>query len=192
MESPTSSELPEEGVILRPTRSEDGPRMAAWLAQDRARSGSGAPLVSYPSVKEIEERFPGILSSTKPPVVALEIENREGVHIGSLRMSLDLKNGVGTLTSIYIGGEHREGEYAAKALRSLLGFCFNSLLLHRVELQLPESSKRALELCESCGFKVEGVKRESFFDGHGFRNHILMAILRGEFKAESKEAEVGV
>lgn len=191
MEPSASSETQEESVILRPTRSEDGPRIAAWLAQDRSLRGNGGSPVSYLGVKEIEEKFPGILSSTNPPVVALEIEKQEGLHIGSLRMSLDLRNRVGTLTSIYIAGEHRGGDYAAQALRSLLGFSFDSLLLHRVEIQLPETSKKALALCESCGFKVEGTKRESFFDGQGFRNHILIAILREEFRADNKDLEVG-
>jgi RimJ/RimL family protein N-acetyltransferase len=52
--------------------------------------------------------------------------------------------------------------------------------VHRVELQALASNSRAINCYLACGFRREGVRREAELYPDGWKDFILMGILRSE------------
>lgn len=81
-----------------------------------------------------------------------------------------------------IGNQEYMGQgYATEATQLMLAYCFLRLNMNRVYLKVYADNARAISLYERCGFKVEGTLRESRFEGGGFKDVLIMSILRREF-----------
>lgn len=73
--------------------------------------------------------------------------------------------------------------YGTEALRLLLGYAFDHLRLHRVDLRVLADNRRAIRSYEKCGFVHEGVEREAALVDCQWRDDALMAILEHEYRA---------
>ena len=67
-------------------------------------------------------------------------------------------------------------------------FAFETLGLHRLELDVFSFNPRAVRAYEKAGFRREGVRREAVLDGTAYGDDILMAILEDEWR-EIKRTE---
>lgn len=68
-----------------------------------------------------------------------------------------------------------------EASRLILGYGFETLRLHRIELDVYGFNPRAQHVYEKVGFVLEGVKRDAFcFDGQ-YVDEIPMSILDHEW-----------
>jgi ribosomal-protein-alanine N-acetyltransferase len=63
--------------------------------------------------------------------------------------------------------------------------------LHRVDLKVLDYNKRAIRCYEKCGFKVDGILRDSAFIEGAFHSDIIMSILEDEWKSNN-EREAGL
>lgn len=77
------------------------------------------------------------------------------------------------------------GSWAVRVTRD---FAFETLGLHRLELDVFSFNPRAIRAYEKAGFQREGVRREAVLDGEAYGDDILMAILEDEWR-ELKRAE---
>ncbi|MFQ6000848.1 MAG: GNAT family N-acetyltransferase [Anaerolineae bacterium] len=131
-----------------------------------------------------EERwFERQLTDEKSRIFAIETE--KGVHIGNIGLhEIDHKDGKATL-GIVIGEKgYWDQGYGTDAIKALLRFAFEELNLHRLYLSVFDFNKRAIRCYEKCGFRQEGVLRESLFRAGRYQNEILMGILRQEFEGD--------
>ncbi len=71
-----------------------------------------------------------------------------------------------------------------EATRLVLGYAFNTLNLHRVDLRVLEYNKRAIACYEKCGFVREGVERESALVEEKWETDVMMSILDREFRGQ--------
>jgi [ribosomal protein S5]-alanine N-acetyltransferase len=62
----------------------------------------------------------------------------------------------------------------------VLAWAFDVLGAHRVELQALASNSRAINCYLACGFRREGVRREAELYPDGWKDFIMMGILRSE------------
>ncbi len=68
--------------------------------------------------------------------------------------------------------------YGTEMTRLVLHYAFDTIGLHRVELQVYEHNPRALRVYEKCGFRVEGRRRDALlWDGVRY-DSLMMAVLR--------------
>lgn len=74
------------------------------------------------------------------------------------------------------------------AVRTTRDFAFETLGLHRLELDVFSFNPRAIRAYEKAGFRREGVRREAVWNGTAYGDDILMAILEDEWR-EIKQAE---
>ncbi|PYG31188.1 GNAT family N-acetyltransferase [Pelagimonas varians] len=102
----------------------------------------------------------------------------EGALAGSIRLNnvnlLDKKARLG------IGLAHHEqlGQGIGRgAISLLLDHAFGPMGLHRVHLRVIEYNTRAIRCYEACGFRREGIERESARVGTEWHDDILMAKL---------------
>jgi RimJ/RimL family protein N-acetyltransferase len=72
--------------------------------------------------------------------------------------------------------------------RLLLAWAFDMLGAHRVELEVLASNSRAINCYLACGFCQEGVRREAELYPDGWKDFILMGIVRSE---HATQAEIG-
>lgn len=64
--------------------------------------------------------------------------------------------------------------------RLVLDWAFGTLGAHRVQLEVLSGNDRAIRCYQACGFRQEGVLREAELYPDGWRDFILMGILRAE------------
>lgn len=72
------------------------------------------------------------------------------------------------------------GSWAVQVTRD---FAFEQLKLHRLSLDVFSFNPRAQKAYLKAGFKQEGVLRDAVWDGAGYADDILMAILEDEWRA---------
>lgn len=73
------------------------------------------------------------------------------------------------------------------AVRMAQTFAFETLKLHRLELDVFSFNPRAKHVYEQTGFRVEGVLRDAVRDGETYADDILMAVLEDEWRKEQAE-----
>ncbi|BCJ94073.1 hypothetical protein acsn021_16420 [Anaerocolumna cellulosilytica] len=71
--------------------------------------------------------------------------------------------------------------YGSIAIRLILKFAFETLKLHRVELEVFDYNHRGQRAYEKAGFVVEGTKRDGLYLNGTFHDIIMMAILEEEY-----------
>jgi RimJ/RimL family protein N-acetyltransferase len=87
-----------------------------------------------------------------------------------------------------IGPRGRGRGIGTEATRLIVGYGFERLGLHRVELQVYSNNARARRVYEKAGFAVEGVRREvSLRDGE-WTDEVIMSVLDREWAALSSTA----
>ena len=77
----------------------------------------------------------------------------------------------------------RGGGLGSWMTRATRDYAFETLGLHRLELDVFSFNPRAERVYEKAGFRREGVRRDAVRDGDGFGDDILMAILEDEWRA---------
>jgi RimJ/RimL family protein N-acetyltransferase len=65
--------------------------------------------------------------------------------------------------------------------RLVLAWGFDVLGLHRIELQVLATNRRAIDCYLACGFRNEGVRREAELYPDGWKDFLLMGLLRSEY-----------
>ena len=73
--------------------------------------------------------------------------------------------------------------YGRAAVKAVKKYCFEKLNCHRLWLDVFEFNTRALYLYKSEGFKEEGLLRECIKMDDGYKNLILMSLLKPEYEA---------
>ena len=72
--------------------------------------------------------------------------------------------------------------YGTIATRWVLGYAFNVLRLHRVDLRVLEYNARAIACYGKCGFVREGLEREGALVSGQWHNDVMMSILENEYR----------
>jgi RimJ/RimL family protein N-acetyltransferase len=89
--------------------------------------------------------------------------------------------------SIFIGDKRKWGKgYGTDALHAALDFGFGQLPLERVYLTVDSNNERAIGSYRKVGLVVEGVLRHERRTRGGFRDGILMSILRDEWASQPR------
>lgn len=63
-------------------------------------------------------------------------------------------------------------------------YAFEDLKLHRVDLKVLDYNKLGIRCYEKCGFKVDGVLRDSAFIEGQYYSDIVMSILEDEWRTQ--------
>lgn len=109
------------------------------------------------------------------------ISHTTGEVVGGLTFS-NVRRGVTQAATLgYWMGERFAGRgYMSEAVRAMLPFAFNTLMLHRVEAACLPSNEASIRLLEKVGFQREGLARGLLKIDAEWRDHLLFAILRDD------------
>lgn len=72
--------------------------------------------------------------------------------------------------------------YGTEALRWLLGWCFKTANMHRVQLEAYEWNERAVRAYQRVGFQLEGRLRQAIWRDGRWWDEIIMGILQDEWQ----------
>jgi RimJ/RimL family protein N-acetyltransferase len=112
--------------------------------------------------------------------------NRQTINrvIGHAEINrIDSKNKSARLCRILIADKSdRNRGYGQMIINKLLKIGFEELNLHRIDLGVFDFNKSAIKCYEKCGFKKEGLLRDSFVIENEFYSVFNMSILREEWK----------
>jgi RimJ/RimL family protein N-acetyltransferase len=179
-----------ERVVLREFRKEDVAPIQAWVGNEEITRYLG--FVMFPQSLEETTSF-----------VERQLVRRgtpdEGVFVIALRddPSLEYVGAVGLHgiswrdrhceLGIVIGREDLLGKgLGTEAIRLALGFAFDFLNMHKVNLTVFEYNERGRRCYTKCGFKEEGrIREQRFYNGH-YWDVIIMGITREEFAAVAR------
>ena len=96
-------------------------------------------------------------------------------NIDHLNQSADLSIMIGDIS-------HRGKGYGKYAMYQMMKHAFFNLNINRISLKVLTDNIPALRLYEKCGFKKEGVLRQTLYKDGEWHDQIIMSILRSEFK----------
>ncbi len=111
--------------------------------------------------------------------------------IGTIGLdSIDFSNQRAEVGNVLIGDPEFLGRgYASEALGLLMAFAFFHLNMNRLYLHVYNDNAEAVELYQRCGFVKEGILREHYFSNGGFRDVLVMGILRRDFRGSFHGSE---
>jgi len=166
-------------LFLSPINPEDYELYTKWMNDPGVtlNLGNHSQLFSLPREREFVEKM--ALDGRHQFAIVL----REGERlIGGIGFNdLDQCNGRATL-GIFIGEDCDRGKgYGAEAIRLLLGYGFNTLRLHNINLFVHSDNPRAVACYQKAGLQECGRRRECCFVNGGYVDSIQMDILDREF-----------
>ena len=174
--------IQSKNVQLVHASLEQTPDRHAWFQNSensRLYLGHATPVVTYKSVESDIQT--AMTSSPANGFVELAVIAK-GQYVGFTYLRrLDLLNRSAEY-GVFLGPKNIRGQGVGKEITNLmLDYAFHELNLHRVWLLVFAFNKRAVRCYTQCGFKEEGVLRESIFSGGRYHDTLCMSILSKEF-----------
>lgn len=107
----------------------------------------------------------------------------EGELVGDAALTeLDTDNSSASFRIAVWSTEHRNRGIGTEATKLLIGFGFQKLKLHRIELEVFAFNPRARKVYENVGFRFEGTRRHALQWEGEWIDATMMAMLSHEFQ----------
>lgn len=177
LEKPT---LTSERLILRPITEADALDMFASLSDAESMRLTGTQqnftleqVQQYcQRVAQADDRFDYAITVPGDPTYLGEVVLN---NIDQINRSANFR--------IALASEKLFGKgYGTEATRLIIDFGFQSLKLHRIELEVYDFNPRAQHVYEKVGFVREGIRRDVLLWDGVYHSAIVMSILENEYK----------
>src|SRR5690606_15939412 len=186
MAEATGPVLNGQGVVLRPPRPSDYMAWAslreesraylqawepAWAEDDLTRAAFRRRLGVYAREMELGTAWPLFV-----------FDPAEDTLMGAITLS-NIRRGVaetGTL-GYWIGQPYAGQGVGTAAARTMLGFAFGALKLHRVEAACVPTNAASRRVLEKAGFRQEGLAKAYLKINGAWADHLLFGVIRDEF-----------
>ncbi len=135
---------------------------------------------SFPTaVKHQIDWYQRILTDNKNIRFAIDYENS---FVGLVTLTdIDFKNRKAKSgIRLTLAAPKKQG-VATDALLTMLNYAFQELNLHRVYATILEYNEASKKLHEKCGYKIEGILKESVYKKGAYHNELQLGILKSDF-----------
>ncbi len=162
---------------MRPIVMVDAPRFVKWFNDPAVHR-----FLTRRKINLKEERVWIRSLPKKKDQVHFAIDTRDGVHIGSVGLSI-IKRDNCAIFGIVIGDKRYWNHgCGTEAMKLVVDYGFRRLKLHRIELDVYGYNARGIHVYRRLGFKFEGKKRERIRWKGKYYDEIQMGILRNEWQ----------
>ena len=168
-------------VRIRAYERGDAAHVVKWMNDEEVTRFLGPHLIYPTSSVEFEKWLEGN-SAVSSNMKSFVIETLGGEYLGS--MALTEINWVDRSAEVHIviGAKAFWGKgYGKDAMHTLLRLAFDKMNLHRVWLRVYSNNERAIASYEKCGFKREGLMRQTRWINGRYYDTVVMGILEEEF-----------
>ena len=106
--------------------------------------------------------------------------------VGSAGLRVDAGQHCATYTvGLFVAALRGRG-LGREVTRLAVAWGFGGLGLHRIQLEVLAANTRAVNCYLACGFRREGVRREAELYPDGWKDFLLMSVLRPEYEGVSR------
>ncbi|WP_157749432.1 GNAT family N-acetyltransferase [Jatrophihabitans sp. GAS493] len=187
--------LTGELVRLRATRSEDLDLLARWQ-QDPSVLVTLQGWLRPPSEAAAKASTAERTANDGDGKVGFAIETRwsaavEPTLIGQIN-AFDIRpQGRSASVGVFLGPEFSGHGYGTDALRTMVGYLFREVGLHRVQLAVADFNTAGRQAYRKAGFVEEGCRRKAIFHDGGWHDEIQLAILSPEWAPGASQGGTG-
>lgn len=173
-------------VRIRPATPQDVPVLYAFRTDEEVNYwGTGGYGDALPTLPEFEEQFRSQRALDARRHFAIEVEDEDGpVVIGWISFrGLDRISRRATI-GMAIGDKRYWGHgYGTEVVRQFVRFLFTSYNLHRIDIDTFADNERAIRCYKKVGFVEEGRLRKALWTTNGYRDQVMMGLLREDWEA---------
>lgn len=176
--------LAGEKVVLRPFADADLDGLRAALADPEAIRLTGSTPDTDADEAEREKvlrRWYGTRNAQPDRLDLAVVDRAGGACVGEVVFNEWHAGNRSCNFRVLIGPAGRDRGLGTEAIRLFVGYGFERLGLHRIELEVFAFNPRARRVYEKVGFVAEGVLREVLRDGDGWVDATVMSILAPEW-----------
>ncbi|WP_322500942.1 GNAT family protein [Streptomyces rochei] len=173
--------LTGERTVLRPFTEADAARMGEIVGDPEVRRFTGSP--GHELTPELLRSWYGSRSAQPDRLDLAVTDPADGEVLGEVVLHAWVPEERSCTFRTLIGARGRGRGIGTEATRLIVGYAFEELGLHRVQLDAYAFNDRALRVYEKVGFVREGVRREVERRDGVWVDEVLMAVLDREWAA---------
>ncbi|MFG3385856.1 GNAT family N-acetyltransferase [Streptomyces rochei] len=173
--------LTGERTVLRPFTEADAARMGEIIGDPEVRRFTGSP--GHELTPELLRSWYGSRSAQPDRLDLAVTDPADGEVLGEVVLHAWVPEERSCTFRTLIGARGRGRGIGTEATRLIVGYAFEELGLHRVQLDAYAFNDRALRMYEKVGFVREGVRREVERRDGVWVDEVLMAVLDHEWAA---------
>lgn len=119
-------------------------------------------------------------SNSRKEFIIYTLDNN--IAIGNIGLTgIDMHNLKAELTIILGEKEHRGRGFGEEALRLIMSYAFQDLMLNKIALKVFKYNESALKLYNKAGFKLDGILRQDIYKNNQFNDVLEMSLLKEEW-----------
>ncbi|MFF9187436.1 GNAT family N-acetyltransferase [Streptomyces rochei] len=173
--------LTGERTVLRPFTEADAARMGEIIGDPEVRRFTGSP--GHELTPELLRSWYDSRSAQPDRLDLAVTDPADGEVLGEVVLHAWVPEERSCTFRTLIGARGRGRGIGTEATRLIVGYAFEELGLHRVQLDAYAFNDRALRVYEKVGFVREGVRREVERRDGVWVDEVLMAVLDHEWAA---------
>lgn len=199
---PLAFALITDRLVLRPYRPSDVRPLRAFAIENEAHLDPWSPRPRTPSsarsIVEIAKRVAAQRKAWRDDrgyafaitLRAPGVRAGAGPLVGRVALNEVVRGAFQNAYLGYLVGRAWEGRgLAREAVAAALGFAFGAAALHRVQAAIMPHNARSLALARAVGLREEGLARRYLSIDGAFRDHLLFAMTREDFRARDDAAQ---
>ncbi len=167
-------------IALERFTEKDFDRFISWIDNERFMYQFAGPAFNFPITHEQLNKY----ITVNNRIIYKVLDTKSNKVIGHAEINkIDLLNKNARLSRILIAKKNNRNKGFGKMLiKKLLEIGFEEINLHRIDLGVFDFNKSAIKCYESCGFKNEGLLRDTFIIDHEYHSVYNMSILKQEWE----------
>ena len=170
-----------ERVTLRPITVRDAEAMFAGLSDEEAMELTGTQRTF--TLEQVRAFCARVAEADDRLDYAVTLPDDPGYKGEVVLNSIDWDNRSAGFRIALSGPENRGKGYGTEATGLILAHAFDTLRLHRVELEVYDFNPRAQHVYKKLGFVQEGVLRDTLLWKGEYRSAIKMSLLGPDYRA---------